>query len=227
MDLDLGGTNVFAQGQIFFDYFVDTEHLHFVNVTGQDGFQQVNGVDVHRKHFFVVAAQYKRTFATVEVGVHRVLFFGSEPREIRAGETEFLAAEGFCPTEHFVVVSFGNQGYLVVKEAQESVCSYVGTRQDVATDEAYGAAGLETFCIRGGLVSDGLHGHTNNGFYVSGFVCTGTGHGHQLREVASSVQEQTADEDQLVQTNGPNHFSFLDGSDVVDLDTDVTTRVGT
>jgi len=156
------------------------------------------------------------TLATLHTGIQCVLLLAQQPAEVAAAGAVLVEA-GHNPTQHFVyIVTLGDNGQLRSMSAHKALERALVAGQHVAIHDAQvlalGQAAFQHAC--------NLSTHLHTGVCRS--LHLRTDHGDDAGQIHLALVEQTTDEDNLLGTQCPHHFTLVHGSRVVDLYTHVS-----
>ena len=120
------------------------------------------------------------------------------------------------------LVSFRDNRYLIVIGSQVIVFHDFRTAQHVTADDT------DVFVAVHDLsVNQATDRTTGDCLDVSSLGRFGTGYHNQTAEIGNALIEQTADYDHVGRIHRPNHFSLVDGLDVINLYSHIGCRMRT
>ena len=155
----------------------------------------------------------------MKVGVHIVFSARGKPREIGLGGTELTPTNRFCPSEHFIFVTFFQNGNLVVFECKRSIDVDLLSAEYIAADDAK-ILGVST-----DEILEGAHFYTGKGVDIARIHGGRTTDGHFSHQVQLAFIEEFSNCSQHHRRDGPNYVSFADRTEMVNLYTYISGRM--
>ena len=174
-------------------------------------------IDIHWQVLLVEVIHNESTLATIKVGIEVVLATREQPREVCARHRELLEAR-HCPTEQLVIISLRDYGNLVSIDTEEALLANIATCQDIARDNA-------SMLIRQLATKNRLNRSTCHYAIVLRLCHARTCNCNYAREINLTCEEQTTENYDILNIQGPNLLALVDWVDVVNLNAYIARRV--